>query len=166
MDKLWAPWRKGYITLKKPKGCIFCEKPKFKDDKSYIITRSKFSFSMLNIFPYNNGHLMVAPFKHTKDLNKLNDEELLDLLKLLRKSCDLLDKALKPEGYNIGINVGEISGAGYAGHLHIHIVPRWKSDTNFMPVITDTKVIPESLDSVYRKLKYINMKKYKNMMRR
>lgn len=154
MDKMWAPWRKEYIVNKKAKGCIFCSKPKSqKDKKNFIIERTKFSFSMLNIFPYNNGHIMAAPLKHKKDLRDLSDKETLDLLSLVKNTCTMLDKVLQPKGFNIGINTGKISGAGFSEHLHIHIVPRWEGDTNFMPVIFDTKVISESLSSLYQRIK-------------
>lgn len=154
MKEIWAPWRKKYILTKQPKTCLFCKALKEnKDRTNFVVERTKFSFSMLNIFPYNSGHLMVAPYRHTKDLKGLSDEELLDLLKLVRYSQSLLDKVLRPQGYNIGINLGKVAGAGITGHLHIHIVPRWAGDTNFMPVISDAKVIPESLDSLCKRLK-------------
>ncbi len=155
MDKLWAPWRSKYTKMVKSiKGCIFCSKPKEKKDKSnYIVTRSRHSFLMLNLYPYNNGHIMVAPYRHVKDFSKLTEEEMLDLLKLMKVSQALLSKTLKPEGYNIGINIGKAAGAGYKGHLHIHIVPRWVGDVNFMPVFSSTKVVSESLDALYSNLK-------------
>ena len=160
MNKVWAPWRKEYIVNKKTKGCIFCSKPSSRQDKkNFIIKRTKFSFSMLNIFPYNNGHVMIAPFKHTKDLRDLNNREMLDLISLLKDTCTLLDKVLEPKAYNIGINIGKLSGAGFSEHLHIHIVPRWEGDTNFMPVIFDTKVIPESLSSLYQRLRDVNQRR-------
>ncbi len=153
MDKIWAPWRKEYILQKKAKGCIFCTAPKEdRDRKNYIVKRTGHSFAILNLFPYNNGHLMVAPYRHTKDLEGLTDGELLDLMDLLKTSKRLLNKVLKPAGFNIGINIGKSSGAGIINHLHIHIVPRWTGDMNFMPVISDTKVIPESLESLYSRL--------------
>lgn len=156
-DKLWAPWRQKYIIqaqARKTRGCLFCKiaKPK-KIKRDYVIHRTKFSFLMLNTFPYNNGHLMIAPYKHAKDFDGLKIEELSDLIGLLRLSYNLLDDALKPDGYNIGINLAKAGGAGFTGHIHIHIVPRWNGDTNFMPVISNTKVISESLDSVYERLK-------------
>lgn len=162
MDKLWAPWRSKYIKrVRSIKGCIFCSKPREKKDKSnYIITRTRHSFLMMNIYPYNNGHIMVAPYRHVKDFSKLNEEEILDLLQLLKDSQTLLSKALKPDGYNIGINLGRAAGAGYKNHLHIHIVPRWVGDVNFMPVFASTKVVSESLDALYSKLKRcLNAKK-------
>lgn len=153
MDKIWAPWRKDYILGKRAKGCIFCTAPKgSRDRENYIIKRTRHSFAILNSFPYNSGHLMVAPYRHTKDFEGLSDEELLDLMGLLKSSKRLLNKILKPTGFNIGMNIGKSSGAGIIDHLHIHIVPRWPEDTNFMPVISDTKVIPESLDSLYDRL--------------
>lgn len=160
MDKLWAPWRSKYITKmgsKKGgilKGCIFCSKPRAKKDKAnHIVFRSRHSFAILNIYPYNNGHIMIVPYRHVNDTAKLNDEEALDLIHLLKKSQELLSKTMNPDGYNIGINIGKAAGAGLKDHVHIHLVPRWLGDVNFMPVFTSTKVISESLDALYDKLK-------------
>ncbi len=148
MNKLWAPWRNVFIKIRKIKGCIFCIKSK--DNKNeFIIKKSRHSFAILNIYPYNNGHIMVSPFRHVKDLKGLNDEELLDIIKLTRDMQKLLEKKLKPHGFNIGINTGKVAGAGYKDHLHIHVVPRWKGDSNFMPVIADSKVMPQSLKELY-----------------
>ena len=151
MDKIWAPWRSGFIKLKTKKRCIFCVKKASLRDK-YIIKKSKFSFALLNIYPYNNGHIMVSPYRHVKDIPGLDDKELCDMIKLVKEMQCLLEKKLNPHGFNIGINSGKVSGAGYAGHIHIHIVPRWIGDTNFMPVVGNTKVIPQSLDEVYNLL--------------
>ncbi|MDD2653665.1 MAG: HIT domain-containing protein [Candidatus Omnitrophica bacterium] len=152
MKKLWAPWRIGYVQ-KQSKGCIFCRAAKAKqDNKYYVVHRSKFCFSILNTFPYNNGHIMIAPYRHTGDINELNNEQLLDLIKVLKIAQGQLDKTLKPQAYNIGINIGKEAGAGFANHLHIHIVPRWKGDVNFMPVIYDTKIVSQSLKQLYNKL--------------
>ncbi|MDP3804893.1 MAG: HIT domain-containing protein [Candidatus Omnitrophota bacterium] len=153
MDKLWAPWRSKYIYSRKNKKCIFCGNRSAGDKRRYIICRSKHSFAMLNLYPYNNGHVMVAPYRHVKSLEALSDAELLDTLKLLNKIKLLIDVKLKPHGYNIGMNLGKIGGAGFAGHVHIHIVPRWAGDTNFMPIIADIKVISESLDAMYSLLR-------------
>jgi len=154
MDKLWAPWRSKYIYLRRHDKCIFCgNKSAASNHKRYIIDKSKHSFSMLNLYPYNNGHVMVAPYRHVRDLSGLSREELLDLMELVRKTKKKLDAKMKPEGYNIGMNIGKIAGAGFAGHLHIHIVPRWDGDTNFMPVLGDTKVVSDSLHTVQRILK-------------
>ena len=108
---------------------------------------------MLNIFPYNNGHVMVSPKRHIKDLRALTDIEIKDIFKTLKQALSLLDKVLKPQGYNLGMNIGKCSGAGIPGHLHLHIVPRWEADTNFMPIISNTKVISQSLNELYRELK-------------
>jgi len=151
MDKIWAPWRSKFVRKKKTKGCIFCIKNK-KKNQTVIIKKSKFSFALLNIFPYNNGHIMVSPCRHVKDLKGLMDTELLDMIKLVRDMQVLLEKKLSPHGFNIGINTGIVAGAGYKDHIHIHIVPRWKGDTNFMPVIGNTKVVPQSLKELYKLL--------------
>ena len=154
MKRIWAPWRYSYIKRLSKGSCIFCQKGKSSSDsKNYILKRSRYSFIILNIFPYNNGHLMVAPNRHVKSTSSLNPQERLDLFNMIDEACRLLDKTMRPMGYNIGINMGRAAGAGYAGHLHVHIVPRWNGDTNFMPVIAQTKVLPESLNSVYKRLK-------------
>jgi ATP adenylyltransferase len=151
MDKLWAPWRIKYITAKKTRGCIFCQAKSSK--KHYVIFKTKHSIAILNTFPYNNGHIMVSPLAHVRRLEQLKDAEALDLLKALNKAKRLLEEALKPQGFNIGINLSETAGAGITGHIHIHIVPRWKGDTNFMPVLFNTKIISQSLNDVYKRLK-------------
>lgn len=151
MDRLWAPWRIKYVKSKKNKKCIFCEGIKNKR-KNYVIFKTGSSFAMLNIFPYNNGHAMVSPIRHKPELSQLKDEEALDLFHTLNKVKGLLDRVLKPHGYNIGINLSKSAGAGIAGHLHIHIVPRWQGDTNFMPALYDTKIVSQSLDELYKKL--------------
>jgi ATP adenylyltransferase len=155
MNKLWAPWRSEFIKIRKINDCIFCLKNKgcrgrFKTATYPIIRKSKYCFAMLNIYPYNNGHIMVSPFRHVRDLKALNDAELLDIIRITRDMQVLLEKKLKPHGFNIGINTGRVAGAGYKDHLHIHIVPRWKGDSNFMPVVADTKVVPQSLKELYR----------------
>ena len=152
MDRLWAPWRSKFVRKKKKKGCIFCLKKNKKDNNKYIIKKSKFSFAILNIYPYNNGHVMVSPYRHIKDLTGLRDNELLDMMVLVRETQRLLEKKLKPHGFNIGINTGEVGGAGYRGHVHIHIVPRWSGDVNFMSIIGQTKVIPQSLKELHKLL--------------
>jgi ATP adenylyltransferase len=148
MDKLWAPWRSKFIYSRKKKGCIFCGNKIGKKSDRHVIERAKLSFSILNIYPYNNGHVMVAPYRHVKSLELLSDAEVADLMKLVIKTKVKLGKMLKPDGFNIGMNIGKAGGAGYAGHIHIHIVPRWEGDTNFMPVLSGTKVVSESLDAM------------------
>ncbi len=147
MDKLWAPWRIGYIKNKKSKKCIFCAR------KSYLLFKTRYSLAMLNRFPYNNGHVMIAPLRHIAKTSGLREEEALDLFRCLNKVIGLLDKVLKPHGYNAGINISKAAGAGIPGHLHIHIVPRWNADSNFMPVLADTKIISQSLEELLRQLK-------------
>jgi len=152
MKILWAPWRIKYILGKK-EGCIFCDKIKEdKDKENYVILRGKTAFAILNTFPYNNGHLMVAPYKHVPDFDGLEESELGELMALVKKCTQVLKKALKPEGFNIGANIGKVAGAGLEGHIHIHVVPRWGGDTNFVYTLGDTRIIPESLDDTFNKL--------------
>lgn len=150
---LWTPWRMEYIMNIKKRGCIFCKKLKEPDDKAYIVQRKPTCFSMLNIFPYNNGHLMVAPKRHVSGLDSLTKKELTELMILLAESQKLIQKKMKPHGFNIGLNLGRSSGAGIVGHLHFHIVPRWEGDTNFMPVLSNTKVISQLLEDTYKLFK-------------
>ena len=152
MDNIWAPWRIKYVTKTKKTSCVFCKIGKQKcDKKNLVLWRTKYCFAILNLFPYNNGHAMIVPNRHIRSLEKLSDVELLDLSKNLIKLKKLLKKTLKPHGFNIGINLGKNSGAGIEEHLHIHIVPRWQGDTNFMPVTARTKVISQSLKELYEK---------------
>lgn len=152
MERLWAPWRIKYVEAKKQKKCIFCEGIKSRR-KNYVVFRSRHSFALLNIFPYNNGHLMVSPIRHVRGLSELKEVEALDLFKTLNNAKKMLDEVLRPHGYNIGINLSRSAGAGETGHLHIHIVPRFRGDTNFMTTLYGTKVIPQSLDALYKSLK-------------
>lgn len=154
MERLWAPWRIRYILGEREAGCFFCRKPaEGEDAKNHILIRDRTCFALLNTYPYNPGHLMVAPYKHTADLDDLADQELSDLMALTRRCKQLLARAMKPNGFNIGINLGKSAGAGVLVHVHIHIVPRWEGDTNFMPVLTDTHVLPQALDESYEVLK-------------
>ncbi len=160
MNRLWAPWRKAYVTgSKKEKGCLFCLKSRSKNDKSnMVLERAKHSFSMLNLFPYQNGHVMVAPVRHVSSLDRLNDAETLDLIRHMNMIIKRIEQSMNPDGLNIGINFGRAGGAGITGHVHIHVVPRWSGDHNFMPVISNTKIISESLKSVYERLKHAHKK--------
>ena len=163
MDRLWAPWRVKYITkiLKKQRGCVFCKIVKQKKDaQNYVFIRTKHCFSVLNIYPYNNGHCLVLPNRHVDSLKKMTREEKTDMFQLLEKTTDLLDEVLKPEGYNVGINFGRVAGAGFPDHVHIHIVPRWRGDVNFMPVTANTRVVSQSLGSIYKKLNHANKKRH------
>jgi ATP adenylyltransferase len=151
MEKLWAPWRSKYIYLRKREGCIFCVRfGKSTAKERYIIARGRNSFAMLNIYPYNNGHVMVAPLRHVKGLKDLSDDEIADLFRVAKRVMAILDRKLKPHGYNLGMNIGRVAGAGFENHLHLHIVPRWRGDTNFMPVVADTKIVSESLDTLHK----------------
>lgn len=151
---LWAPWRVAYVTGKKVRGCILCIKIKGKKDKEdYILYRGPHSFVILNTYPYNSGHLMVSPTRHLKDFETLTRDEKGDLLESLTLSITAVKKALHPDGMNIGMNLGRAAGAGVAGHIHIHVVPRWNGDTNFMPLLAETKVMPEHLMSTYERLR-------------
>jgi len=156
VKKIWAPWRMEYIQVanKGDNGCFLCEKAlESKDKDNYIIHRGKYNFVLLNAYPYNTGHLMVVPYRHGGDMNDLTKDEMADLLKIVSKSLGALKKALGAQGFNIGMNIGKVAGAGLADHLHTHIVPRWEGDTNYMPVIADIKVVPEGLKVTYNKLK-------------
>ena len=151
--RLWAPWRLDYIKGPGPEECIFCSKPALDDDRAaYIVARGERCFAMLNAYPYNNGHVMVAPYEHVPTIERLPDETLFELMTLARRSLGALGDAYGPEGYNLGINEGAVAGAGVEEHVHLHVVPRWGGDTNFMPVIADVRVLPESLDASWSKL--------------
>ena len=151
MEKLWAPWRMSYIkNAKKEKGCLFCRVLKSKKDKAnLVLLRSKHSFAVLNLYPYNNGHLMASPKRHVSSIELLNDDEICDLFNTVKKAKLLLEAALKPEGYNIGLNEGRAAGAGIVGHMHVHIVPRWNGDTNFMTTTSETRILPQTLKQTY-----------------
>jgi len=154
MDHLWAPWRMAYIEVAEPAaGCIFCAKPEAEDlRRELVLYRSEHCFVMLNLFPYNNGHLMIAPYRHTADLVGLTDAEQADLMRLTRFCVRALGEAFRPEAFNLGMNLGKTAGAGVADHLHMHVVPRWNGDTNFMPVLAETKVLPDALFGSYDRL--------------
>ncbi len=154
MEQLWAPWRIEYIEKTREGGCVLCQKPREDDDEAnFILFRGQSNFVILNAFPYNPGHLMVAPYRHTANLQYLTDEEAKEHFNLGKKGLELLKETLKPAGFNVGLNIGKVAGAGIEGHLHTHIVPRWQGDANFMPVLSDTRVISEALIATYRKLK-------------
>lgn len=156
-ETLWAPWRLAYIKSEPPdpedEGCFLCRyRDQENDDENLVLFRSLNVIVVLNRFPYNNGHLLVAPLAHKGELTELTDEELLDSQKQIQKLTSVLSDTLNPDGFNIGLNLGRSAGAGLPGHLHWHIVPRWSGDTNFMSVISDTKVIPQSLRALYKLL--------------
>jgi ATP adenylyltransferase len=157
MDHLWAPWRLSYVTANKPMsdaGCFICRGLGEQDDRAnLIVQRTALSTAILNRFPYNNGHMLICPCAHKATLADLTPGELLDGMELLRLLVRTLEELMQPHGFNVGINLGAAAGAGLPGHLHWHIVPRWNGDTNFMPVVGDTRVIVQSLDALYGLLK-------------
>jgi ATP adenylyltransferase len=157
VQELWAPWRMEYIlNADKPveTGCIFCNRfNRSQDEEDLILFRGAKSFVIMNRFPYNNGHLMVTPCRHIGSFQGLTPDEALEVHKLVSASLDALKKVMKPDGFNVGLNLGRVAGAGVEDHVHWHIVPRWNGDTNFMPVIGETKVMPEHLASTWRRLR-------------
>ncbi len=161
MKRLWAPWRMEYILDdNKHKSCLFCDVSrkeknrvnKTKDKKNLILHRSKNCFILLNKYPYNSGHLMVVPYFHTSSFEGLDDDVLFDLIKNVEKSTGILKQVLSPDGFNMGLNFGKVAGAGMESHMHIHVVPRWTGDTDSMPIIAETRVMPEHLKKTYNKL--------------
>jgi ATP adenylyltransferase len=157
MKRLWAPWRMEYILDEhKNKSCLFCgiSKADKKDDrKNLILYRSKHCFVVLNKYPYNNGHLMVVPYFHTSSFDGLSDDVLFDMTKTVRRCVNILKEAFNPDGFNLGLNFGKVAGAGMESHMHKHIVPRWTGDTDSMPIIAETRVMPEHLKKTYNRLK-------------
>jgi len=157
MDQLWAPWRLAYVAAARPPAgddpCFLCQGLAADDDRAnLIVLRAPRSVVVLNRFPYNNGHLLVAPRAHKGGLDDLDADELLETMETLRRSVRALGGLMKPDGYNVGLNLGRPAGAGLPGHLHWHVVPRWNGDTNFMPVLADVKVIVQSLDALWELL--------------
>lgn len=151
MEILHAPWRIEYILAPKPAGTesLFTRiAQSSEDDANYVIARDKTCFAVLNTYPYNGGHLMVVPYRETADMNDLSEEELTGLFKLTCRCQNALRRTMRPDGFNIGINLGKVAGAGIAEHLHVHVVPRWNGDTNFMPVLAGTTVVPQALKEV------------------
>jgi len=155
MESLHAPWRIEYIVApKQPEEDLFTRLAQSsEDDTNLVIARDRTCFAVLNRYPYNGGHVLVAPYKRAADLNGLTDEEITDLWKLVRRCMNAITDAMKPDGFNVGVNFGKVAGAGIPGHLHVHVVPRWFGDTNFMPVIAHTSVVPEALQETAAKLR-------------
>ena len=160
MKSLWAPWRAEYIYCasgskpsKDKRHCLFCRLQRETDDRANLILhQGTLAFVVMNRFPYNNGHLMVAPYRHVDTLEKLRADEMAEAMALAQRSLAALRGAFKPHGFNVGANLGQVAGAGVAGHVHIHIVPRWNGDTNFMPVLAETKVISQHLEDTFDRL--------------
>ncbi len=154
--RLWAPWRLKYVRMGKEEGCIFCKYASYPEGKFPVVYKSETSFVVMNEYPYNPGHVMVAPIRHVASISDLSDEEALDLLRSVGYMVEVIDDVAKPDGFNIGMNIGNAAGASVPSHLHVHIVPRWEGDSNFMPVISDTRVISQSLmdsfDEIHRRI--------------
>jgi ATP adenylyltransferase len=150
---LWAPWRMAYIGGTRREGCLFCDVPRADADRpNLLLQRGPLTYVVMNLYPYNNGHLMIVPYRHCADLAQLSSEESLEIMQAAQRSTQVLQRAFGAEGFNIGFNLGKAAGAGIAEHVHMHVVPRWVGDTNFMPVLTDTKVMPDYLEATYAKL--------------
>jgi ATP adenylyltransferase len=150
-EVVWAPWRMDYIMREKETGCIFCDKPRQqRDAENYILWRGDTAFVMLNLYPYNNGHLMIVPHAHVASLTQLTPPQAAEIMALTAISEGVLRRAMQPSGFNIGLNLGTAAGAGIADHLHMHVVPRWAGDTNYMTVVSNVRVIPQLLDDTYQ----------------
>jgi ATP adenylyltransferase len=162
MDYLWTPWRYAYIATAgkhdgRPDGCIFCELPKLPDADAMIVHRGEHCFVILNSFPYTSGHVMVVPFAHVDQLQKLPEAAAQEMMALSQKMEGVLRQVYTPDGINLGMNVGRAAGAGVAGHIHMHVLPRWFGDTNFMTVTGESRVLPESLEQTYERLNGVLM---------
>lgn len=155
MDILWSPWRYRYITKASPADeCIFCSKPRENtDDAALIVHRGEGTFVILNAFPYTSGHLMIAPYRHVASLAEAPEEDVLEMMRMCRRAEGILREVYQPGGLNLGMNLGECAGAGVAGHIHMHVLPRWIGDANFMSTVGETRVLPEELQVTYEKLK-------------
>ena len=158
MERLWTPWRAEFVTGQTGEQgaptCFLCENPTLdKDNEVYILHRAQHSFIILNLYPYNTGHLMVAPYEHIGALEELPSETGAEMWALAQRSVGILKAEYGPDGFNVGMNIGQLAGAGVPGHLHLHVVPRWGGDTNFMAVVGETKLVPENLDQTYARLK-------------
>lgn len=155
MDYLWTPWRYAYVTsAEKASGCIFCEAPKSGDDEKARIThRGQYCFVILNTFPYTPGHVMIVPYAHLDELQKLPPEAAHEMMELSQKMEGVLHLLYKPDGVNLGMNIGKAAGAGVAGHIHMHVLPRWVADANFVSVIGETRMLPETLDETWKRMR-------------
>ncbi len=156
MDFLWSPWRSHYVTsTKKPLGCVFCQISQSSrdiDPTSFVLWRGEFNFIILNLFPYTTAHLMIVPFEHTADLSSLDKSISDEMMELAKQTQRAITEEYHPDGFNLGMNQGSAAGAGIAGHLHLHLLPRWNGDANFMTTIGETRVLPETLEDTYCKL--------------
>lgn len=155
MDIIYTPWRYEYVSNvdNRGEGCVFCDKCEGKDDKANLVVyRGERCFAILNLFPYSTGHLMIPPYKHTGTIEELDTETLTEMMTLAQRCMAAIREAFHPDGFNVGINIARVAGAGITDHVHMHVVPRWAGDSNFMPVCSDTRVMPMSLEQVWEKL--------------
>jgi ATP adenylyltransferase len=158
MDFLWSPWRYHYIRANadgtlRPEGCVFCHAPTVQDlSTTLVVARGERSFVIMNLFPYTSGHVMVVPYAHVSSLAQVEDEAVAEIMGFVKRSQQALDDLYRPDGYNVGMNIGKAAGAGIEQHLHMHVVPRWVGDSNFVSVLGETRVIPEDLQASYAKL--------------
>ncbi len=155
MEHIWAPWRLDYVVAEKPDNCILCEKrdtPE-RDEANYVLYRAEQSYVLLNTFPYNSGHVMVVPFRHVSNLTDLSDSEAGELMRTARWCVEALQETVGAEGINIGMNIGQPAGAGIDDHIHLHIVPRWAGDTNYMTTVANTRIVPQSLEDSANQLR-------------
>jgi ATP adenylyltransferase len=155
MDHLWTPWRYAYVSgAAKISGCIFCDLPKEGDDtRVHIVSRAKYCYIILNTYPYTNGHVMIVPFEHVDELHKLNKPAAQEMTELAQRMEAVLRQLYSPDGINLGMNIGKAAGAGVAGHIHMHVLPRWVADANFVSVVGETRILPESLDMTYQRIR-------------
>ncbi len=161
MERLWAPWRMEYILRNKQGGCFICDIVGNDDDRgNLVLRRGERCLMLMNRFPYNNGHLMVAPARHVDTLEAMEQDELIEMIMMTREACLMLRGIVHADGFNTGLNLGSAAGAGLKDHVHMHIVPRWEGDTNFMPAIADVKVMPQSLDDLWSELRAFSGQQY------
>jgi ATP adenylyltransferase len=155
MDYLWTPWRYAYVsTAEKSSGCVFCNAAKEKDDaKTWIVHRAQHNFVILNAYPYTPGHVMVVPYAHLDELQKLPADAANEMMALSQRMESVLRELYRPDGINLGMNIGKAAGAGIAGHIHMHVLPRWVADSNFMSVVAETRVLPETLDETWKRMR-------------
>lgn len=154
MDYLWTPWRYAFVsTAHKLEGCVFCELPSHPDEEGRIVYRGQHCFILLNAYPYTSGHVMIVPYEHLDQLQKLSTEASQEIMALCQKTEAVLRETYHPEGVNLGMNIGKAAGAGIAGHIHMHVLPRWLADANFMTVVGETRVLPETLDQTWERLR-------------
>lgn len=156
MDYLWTPWRYAYVTDKKTEGCIFCELPRLGDDeKARIVHRAEYCYIVLNTFPYTPGHIMIVPFAHLDELQKLPPDSAREMMELSQRMEGVLRELYQPDGINLGMNIGKAAGAGVAGHIHMHVLPRWFADANFVSVVGETRILPETLETTWKRMREV-----------